>query len=57
MSSGLRAIAASWYALWQFDTANQYDVKAGRHALAVAYHLYRYNPGLSKVAIELAPVN
>ncbi len=44
--------AASWFALWQFDTDNDYDTKTAQQALAVALHLYPYDPGLVKKAIE-----
>jgi len=44
--------AASWFALWTLDSAIPRYTKVGDQALAVAYHLYPYYPGLAKTAIE-----
>jgi len=46
--------AASWFALWQFDSCIPRYAKVGQEAFAVAYHLYPYDPGLDKSAIENA---
>ena len=46
--------AASWFALWQLDLCIPRYTKLGNQALAVAYHLYPYDPGLEKKAIENA---
>ena len=48
--------AASWFELWQFDSIIPADVKIGEQALAVAYHLDPYDPGLT-AAIQQAAAN
>jgi len=49
--------AASWYALWQFDIGIPRYTKVGEQALAAAHHLYPYDPGLDKSALENAGVS
>ena len=49
--------AASWYALWQFDIGNPRYAAVGEEALAAAHHLYPYDPGLDKSALENAGVS
>jgi O-antigen ligase len=45
--------AASWFALWELDSSIPRYAKVGARALAVAYRLYPYQPGLIRRAIEI----
>jgi hypothetical protein len=49
--------AASWKALWQFDTQNNYDPLAGQHALYAAIDLNPWDPLLLTQPVDRAPVN
>ena len=49
--------AASWKALWEFDSSWSYDLSAGEHALYAAIDLNPWDPLLLKQSIELTPVS
>ena len=48
--------AASWKALWEFDSSWSYDLSAGEHALYAAIDLNPWDPVLLKQSIELTPI-
>jgi cytochrome c-type biogenesis protein CcmH/NrfG len=49
--------AASWKALWEFDSSWSYDLSAGEHALYAAIDLNPWDPVLLKQSIELTPIS
>ena len=49
--------AASWKALWEFDSSWGYDQSAGEHALYAAIDLNPWDPGLLKQSIGLTPIS